>query len=55
LTRTGRPIDVRAMDAGTRSHAEALLRQLTNINTSNRQKELQGEQAGPSSVYACRS
>lgn len=52
LNRTGQPIDVQAMDAGTRSLSEALLHQLTEINKSNRQKELQGDSAaGPSSVY----
>jgi hypothetical protein len=51
LTRTGQPINLRAMDAGTRSHAEALLNQLTKLNNLSRQKELQGEPAGISSVY----
>jgi anti-sigma factor RsiW len=52
LMRTGQPIDVRAMDAGTRSHAEALLNQLTKMNRRYRQQEMQGEPAaGPSSIY----
>ena len=51
LARPGQPINLRAMDAGTRSHAEALLGELTKLNKLSRQRELQPEPAGTSSVY----